>query len=80
MSLDRQRCGQCRYWTPHHGERCEVCASHATVRLVTDADVEARFRARRAAHKAKMAVKRAATPARDEMYVCNDFSKDPTHV
>ncbi len=57
MTATRQRCGSCRYWHDHGAVLCTVCASDVEVQLITDADIEARFKARRAEYKAKQAAK-----------------------
>lgn len=60
-----QRCGQCRFYHTHGTVLCLVCTSGVQARLYTDADIEARLKARRQAYKEQRATKLAA--AHDEL-------------
>lgn len=40
MSLDLQRCPQCRYHHQHTAPICQVCTSGVTPAYVSDKDIE----------------------------------------
>jgi len=69
MSLDRQRCGTCRYWHQHGQALCLVCQQDTAVQYIDDAAILERFRQRRLADKTKLAVRALKTPARDEFHM-----------
>jgi hypothetical protein len=48
-----QQCQQCKYHHSHGAELCLVCQQGITATLITDQDVDARFRAMRQQQKAK---------------------------